>query len=64
MEVGRSISICMYVDIVVVFEVVILACALRVEFVKEVIEFTLGVAVAPSFLLIRCKLPLMYYYGL
>ena len=33
------------------------------EFVKEVIEFTLGVAVAPSFLLIRCKLPLMYYYG-
>ena len=44
-------------------DVVSLACALRVEFVKEVIEFTLGVAVAPSFLLIRCKLPLMYYYG-
>jgi len=43
--------------------VVSLACALRGEFVKEVIEFTLGVAVAPRFLLIRCKLPLMYYYG-
>ena len=36
---------------VVVFEVVILACALRVESVKEVIEFALGVAVAPGFLL-------------
>nr|GMD14766.1 nicastrin isoform X2 [Ipomoea batatas] len=44
------------------FEVVSLACALRVEFVKEVIEFTLGVAVAPSFLLIRCHADVVTNY--
>ena len=33
---------------------------LECSFIKEAIEFTLGVAVTPGFLLIRCKLPQRY----